>query len=333
MSLRIALNGFGRIGRYVTRLLAEDNDLEIVAINARADNHDLAHLFRYDSVHGAFKGELSYDDDGLIVNGRHIKVTRDPLGAWKWKALGADVIVENTGKLKKTADLQKHIECGARRVVIAAPAEADITIVMGVNNDAYDPAKHRLISNASCTTNCLAPAVKALLDGGLSIRHGFMTTIHSYTMDQRLLDGSHKDLRRGRSAAMSMVPTSTGAAKAIGLVLPQMDGKMAGLAIRVPTPNVSLVDLVCEHDRATSKDEINEIMRKAAAGPLKGILGISDEPLVSCDFVGSSFGGVVDTDCTKVLEGNMSKLLVWYDNEAGFSHQLVRLLRLIKAKG
>ncbi|MDR2893119.1 MAG: type I glyceraldehyde-3-phosphate dehydrogenase [Deltaproteobacteria bacterium] len=329
---RIALNGFGRIGRYMLRLMADDKNEQIVAINARADNKSLAHLFKYDSVHGRFNGEVGVYDDGIVVNGRQIKVTREKPGEWKWKELDIDLVVDNTGKVTDRAGLAQHLACGAKKVILSAPGkDADVTIVMGVNQDDYNPAKHDVISAASCTTNCLAPAAKVLQDN-FGIKRGLMTTIHSYTMDQRLQDGSHKDLRRARAAAVSMVPTTTGAAKAIGLVIPELKGKLDGFAVRVPTPNVSMVDLTCELGKSTSAAEVNALMKNAAEGFLKGSLGYCDEPLVSCDFNGSTYGGVVDSLLTAVMDGSMLKIIVWYDNEAGFTNQLVRLCRLISSK-
>ncbi|MDL2314455.1 type I glyceraldehyde-3-phosphate dehydrogenase [Desulfovibrio sp. OttesenSCG-928-C14] len=327
MALRIGMNGFGRIGRYLLRLLADDQDLQIVAFNARADNKSLAHLFKYDSVHGIFNGSVDYNDNGIIVNGREVAVTREQTGAWKWKDLGVDMAVETTGTLKKRADNAKHLEAGAKKVLVSAPvSDADVTIVMGVNQDKYDPKSHDVVSNASCTTNCLAPAAKVINDN-LGIKHGLMTTVHSYTMSQRILDGSHKDLRRARAAAVSMIPTTTGAAKATGLVIPELKGKLDGMAIRVPTPNVSLVDLTCELAKPTTAEAVNALLKAAAEGPLKGNMGYTDEPLVSCDFMGSIYGGVVDSLCTSVMNETMLKLIIWYDNEAGFTNQLVRLMR------
>lgn len=326
---RIAMNGFGRIGRYMLRLLADDKDLEVVAFNARADNKTLAHLMKYDSVHGPFRGTVEANDDGIVVNGRPVKVTRDKPGEWKWKDLGVDIAVETTGTIKDRAGLAQHLACGAKKVIMSAPAkDADVTIVMGVNQNMYDPARHDVLSAASCTTNCLAPASKVINDN-FGIRHGLMTTVHSYTMSQRILDGSHKDLRRARAAAMSMIPTTTGAAKATGLVIPELMGKLDGMSIRVPTPNVSLVDATYELNKATTAEEVNALLKKAAEGPLKENMGYSEEPLVSCDYLGSTYGGVVDALCTTVMDGTMLKLIIWYDNESGFTNQLVRLCRLV----
>ena len=329
MAVRIAMNGFGRIGRYVLRLLASDNELEIVAVNARADNANLAYLLKYDTVHGKFNGEVSHNDKGLIVNGKQVLVTRNAINEWKWKDIGVDIALETTGKIKERAGLAKHLDCGAKKVVMSAPAQnADATIVMGVNHGVYDPSKHTVVSNASCTTNCLAPVAKVLNDN-FGLKHGLMTTVHSYTMSQRILDGSHKDWRRARAAAVSMIPTTTGAAKAIALVIPELRGKLDGMAVRVPTPNVSLVDLTCELDRDTSIEEVNQALKDAAEGPLRGYMGYTEEPLVSCDFIGSTFGGVVDAACTHVINRRMLKLVIWYDNESGFTNQLARLLRMM----
>ena len=327
--IKLGMNGFGRIGRYLVRLLADTDDLGVVAINARADNASLARLFKYDSCHGTFRGEVAHDDAGLIVNGRRIAVTRERAGEWKWKDLGIDISVETTGTIKDRAGLAQHLACGAKKSVISAPAkDADVTVVMGVNHGDYDPARHDVISAASCTTNCLAPAAKTIHEA-FGIRHGLMTTVHSYTMSQRILDGSHKDPRRARAAALSMIPTTTGAAKATTLVIPALAGKLDGMAVRVPTPNVSLVDLTCELERPTSMEEVNALLKAAAAGPLLGNMGYTEEPLVSVDYMGSIYGGVVDALCTSVIDGTMLKLIIWYDNEAGFTNQLVRLLRMV----
>jgi len=329
MAVKIGINGFGRIGRYLVRLMAEENDLEVAAVNARADNYDLAHLLKFDSCHGTFAADVVSNDDGFTVNGKQVAVTRKPMGEWDWKDLGVDIAVETTGKLKDRAGLQQHIDRGAKKSIISAPGkDVDNTIVMGVNHETYDPATQHVISNASCTTNCLAPAAKVIQDT-FGIRHGLMTTVHSYTMSQRILDGSHKDLRRGRAAAMSMIPTTTGAAKAVGLVIPELNGKLDGMAIRVPTPNVSLVDLVCELDKETDKDSVNAALKAAAEGPMKGNMGYSELPLVSVDYMGSIYGGVVDALTTTVMDKKMLKLIIWYDNEAGFTHQLLRLIKMV----
>ncbi len=329
MAVKLAINGFGRIGRYLVRLIATDPELQIVAINARADNASLAHLFKYDSSHGTFRGTIAHDENGLIVNGHHIKVTRAKTGEWPWKDLDIDIAVETTGTLKERAALAQHLNCGARKVVISAPCkDADVTIVMGVNTESYDPTAHTVVSAASCTTNCLAPVAKALNDA-FTIKHGLMTTIHSYTMSQRILDGSHKDLRRARAACVSMIPTSTGAAKATTQVIPSLKGKMDGMAVRVPTPNVSLVDLTCELEQPVTTESVNAVLKAAANGSMKDNLGYCDEPLVSVDYEGSIHGGVVDAMSTQVIDQKMAKIIIWYDNEAGFTNQLVRLLRLV----
>lgn len=323
MPVKIGINGFGRIGRYLVRLMKDSNDVRIAVINARADNATLAHLLKYDSTHGHFPGEVSHDENGLIVDGRHIPVTRYPLGEWKWADYGVDIAVETSGKIKDRDGLAAHLARGAKKALNSAPLKnADATIVMGVNENVYDPAKHDVVSAASCTTNCLAPATKVILDN-FGIRHGLMTTIHSYTMSQRILDGTDKDLRRGRAAAVSMIPTTTGAAKAIGLVIPELSGKLDGMAVRVPTPNVSIVDVVFELDKKATAEEVNAMLKAAA----NENMGYSEEPLVSIDYNGDTHGGVVDAMSTKVLDGTMLKLLVWYDNEAGFTNQLLRLIR------
>lgn len=329
MSVRLGINGFGRIGRYLVRLLASDDNLQLTAINARADNASLAHLFKYDSSHGTFRGTVDHDENGLIINGRHIAVTRCRVGEWQWKDLDIDIAVETSGTIKDKAGLVQHMDCGAKRVVISAPCkDADLTVVMGVNQEMYDPAKHIVVSAASCTTNCLAPVAKTLNDT-FGIKHGLMTTIHSYTMSQRILDGSHKDLRRARAACISMIPTTTGAAKATALVIPSLKGKLDGMAVRVPTPNVSLVDFTCELEKPCDVARVNAAIKAAADGPMKDNMGYCDEPLVSVDFEGSTYGGVVDAMSTMVLDNNLTKIIVWYDNEAGFTNQLVRLLRLV----
>jgi glyceraldehyde 3-phosphate dehydrogenase len=328
MATRIGINGFGRIGRYLTRLLADEKGVELVAINARAENKDLAHLFKYDSVHGRFP-RVAANEQGLLIDGKQVLVTRNAPGEWVWKDLGIDLVIETTGKLVKREDLSKHLACGAKKVILSAPGkdQMDATVVMGVNDADLKP-EMTIVSAASCTTNCLAPAAKALHEA-FGIKHGLMTTIHSYTMDQRLHDGSHKDIRRARAAAMNMVPTTTGAAKAIGLVFPQLKGKLDGFCIRVPSPDVSIVDLVCEVERATTKDEVNAAMKQAASENF----GYSEEPLVSVDYVGSTFGGVLDAGLTAVMNGTQVKLIVWYDNEAGFTNQLLRLIRKVAAFG
>lgn len=326
---KIGINGFGRIGRYLVRLLADSNELEVAVINARADNAGLAHLLKYDSTHGHFPYPVEACEDGIIVNGKTIKVTRDPLGEWKWGELGIDLVIETTGKMKDKAAAMDHIKCGAKKVIVSAPTkEADATIVMGVNDSDYDVAAHQVISAASCTTNCLAPATK-VIDENFGIVKGLMTTIHSYTMSQRILDGSHKDLRRARSCAVSMIPTSTGAARAIGLVYPKLKGKIDGMAIRVPTPNVSIVDFTVTLEKPATVEEINAALKKASQGAMKDNLGYTEEPLVSIDFNGDTHGGVVDAELTSIIEGNMAKIIIWYDNEASFTNQLVRLTKMV----
>ena len=331
MAVKLGINGFGRIGRYLVRLLVDDPDLEVAVVNARADNKSLAHLFKYDSVHGTFKGDVEPNEEGFTVNGKQIIVTRCARGEWKWGEFGVELAVETTGTIKDREGLAEHIKCGAKKTVISAPGkDVDATIVMGVNDDIYDPEKHDVVSNASCTTNCLAPAAK-VIDDNFGIKHGLMTTIHGYTMSQRILDGSHKDLRRARAACTSMIPTTTGAAKAVGLVIPALKGKLDGMAVRVPTPDGSIVDLTCTLEKDTTIEEVNAVLKAAAEGSMKGNLGYSNEPLVSVDYIGDTHGGVIDSLCTCVMDGNMLKLLIWYDNEAGFTNQLVRLLKMVGA--
>ena len=333
MATKIGINGFGRIGRNLFRAAFGDDALDIVAVNDITDAKTLAHLLKYDSVHGAFKGTVEAKDQSLVVNGKEIKVlaSKDP-AALPWKDLGVEVVVESTGRFTDRASAAKHLEAGAKKVIISAPAkDEDITIVLGVNETRYDPAKHHVISNASCTTNCLAPLAKVLMQT-CGIKHGLMTTIHSYTNDQSILDLPHKDLRRARAAAMSMIPTSTGAAKAVGLVLPELKGKVHGLAIRVPTPNVSVVDLVIEAEKPVTVEAINTALRKAAEGELKGILGYTDEPLVSIDFNGNPLSSIVDCLSTSVIDGTMVKVLSWYDNEWGYSCRVRDLIKYIASK-
>ncbi|MGE4552940.1 MAG: type I glyceraldehyde-3-phosphate dehydrogenase [Desulfovibrionaceae bacterium] len=327
MAVKIGINGFGRIGRYLTRLLAGESGLELVAVNARASNKDLAHLLKYDSVHGRFPG-VEANDQGFTLDGKQVLVTRDAPGEWKWGEMGCEVVVESTGKFTDRASCEKHLACGAKRVVVSAPAkDPDATIVIGVN-DADLNAGQKIVSNASCTTNCLAPVAKVLHDN-FGIKHGIMTTVHSYTMSQRILDGSHKDIRRARACAVNMVPTTTGAAKAVSLVIPALKGKLDGMAIRVPTPNVSLVDLVCELETSTTAEAVNAVLKAAA----NESMGYTEEPLVSTDFMGSTFGGVVDSQLTRVMGDTQVKCIIWYDNEAGFTNQLLRLVRKVAALG
>ena len=328
MALRIGINGFGRIGRYMARLLAGDKDLQVVVVNARADNNTLAHLLKYDSVHGRFDGQVEVNEEGFVLEGSQVYVTRKAPGEWVWGDYGVDILLETTGKFRDRESCEKHLACGAKKVVISAPGkDPDVTIVMGVNEHEYKP-EYKIISNASCTTNCLAPVAKVIHEN-FTIKHGLMTTVHSYTMSQRIQDGSHKDLRRARAAAMSMIPTTTGAARAVTKVIPELEGKLDGMAVRVPTPNVSLVDFVAEVEKKTSAEEVNAVLKAAAEGPLNGPLGYTEEPLVSVDFNGSIHGGVVDGLTTRVMDDTMLKLIIWYDNEAGFSNQLLRLVKMI----
>jgi len=329
MSLRVGINGFGRIGRNLVRCSIGDPKIEIVGVNDIAQPEVLAHLLKYDSVLGRFDGSVTLGDGNLLVNGRPIKVfcEKDP-ATLDWSSLGAQVVVESTGLFTEAEKAKAHLKGTVRKVIISAPGKnVDGTFCMGVNMNDYDPAKHNIISNASCTTNCLAPVAK-VLDEKFEIESGFMTTIHSYTNDQNLLDLQHRDLRRARAAAINMVPSTTGAAKAIGLVLPRLAGKLDGIAIRVPTPNVSLVDLVTVVRAKVTKEEVNKALKNAAEGPLEGILGYSEEPLVSSDYMRNSFSGTVDAMETKVL-GNLVKTLAWYDNEWGYSCRLRDLIRYI----
>lgn len=331
--VRIGINGFGRIGRLALKAGLEKKGLDFVAVNDLTDAKTLAHLFKYDSTFGIFPGEVKAKDDTLIIDGKEIRVfkEKDP-ASLPWKDLGVEVVIESTGKFQDREGAEKHLKAGAKKVVISAPAKGeDITIVLGVNEEKYDPAKHHIISNASCTTNCLAPVAKVLLDN-FGIRKGLMTTIHSYTNDQVILDFPHKDLRRARAAALSMIPTTTGAAKATALTLPQLKGKMDGLAIRIPTPNVSLVDFVCELERKVTKEEVNRAFKEAAKGRLSHILEYTEEPLVSRDFNGNPHSAIVDGLSTYVIEGNLVKVLAWYDNEWGYSQRLVELVEYISKK-
>ena len=331
---KIGINGFGRIGRNVFRALMDHPELEVVAVNDLTDAGTLAHLFKYDSVHGRLEADVEVTDEGFAVNGRPVKVLaeRDPANL-PWGELGVDLVVESTGRFRKREDAAKHLQGGAKKVIISAPAkDEDVTIVMGVNEDSYDPANHHVISNASCTTNCLAPVVK-VLHQKFGVRRGLMTTVHSYTNDQQILDLPHKDLRRARAAGMSIIPTTTGAAAAVAKVLPELKGKLNGFAMRVPTPNVSVVDLVAELDREVTAEEVNEALRLAAEGDLKGILGYTEEPLVSKDFNGDPRSSIVDALSTMVMEGNMVKVVAWYDNEWGYSNRVVDLAAYIVKRG
>ena len=330
MAIRVGINGFGRIGRNMLRASWDDPAIEYVAVNDITDAKTLAHLLKYDSVLGTFKEDVHASEDSIVVSGRKVKVLAEKeVGKLPWKDLGVSVVVESTGKFTKRPDVIQHIEKGgASKVIISAPAtDPDITLVLGVNGTAYDPARHHIISNASCTTNCLAPVVK-VVHQAFGVDRGFMTTIHSYTNDQKILDAPHKDLRRARAAAVSQIPTTTGAAKAVGLVMPELKGKIDGFSVRVPTPNVSLVDFVAVVRKATSVEEVNAAFRDAAQeGPLKGFLGVTDEPLVSCDFMGDRRSGIVDLLSTKVLDGTLVKVVAWYDNEWGYSCRLVDLIK------
>jgi glyceraldehyde 3-phosphate dehydrogenase len=333
MATKVGINGFGRIGRCVLRSALGRDDFEFVAVNDLTDAATLAHLLKYDSVHGHCPVPVEASGNGLRVGGREIRVLaeRDPADL-PWKKLGCEIVIESTGLFTKREAAAKHLAGGAKKVIISAPAtEPDATIALGVNEDVYDPERHHVISNASCTTNCLAPVAKVLLQSW-GMRRGWMTTIHAYTNDQSILDLPHKDLRRARAAAMSMIPTSTGAAKAVGLVLPELAGKLDGIAIRVPTADVSVVDLVCELERDANAEEINEAFRKAANGPMSGILSVSDEPLVSIDFLGNPHSSIVDGPNTRVLDGNLVKVLSWYDNEWGYANRVVDLAALIASK-
>jgi glyceraldehyde 3-phosphate dehydrogenase len=330
MTVKIGINGFGRIGRCVLRLAVDRPDMEFIAVNDITDAKTLAHLLKYDSVHGNFTGQVEVKDDSMVVNGKSIKViAKTNPNELPWKDMGVQVVIESTGRFTDKAGASKHLEAGAKKVIISAPAKnEDITIVMGVNDRNYDPAKHHIISNASCTTNCLAPVAKVLLEN-FGIKKGLMTTIHSYTNDQKILDLPHKDLRRARAAALSMIPTTTGAARAISLVLPSLKGKLDGLAIRVPTPNVSLVDLVAELEKETTVEAVNGALKKASETDLKGYLKFSDEELVSCDFNNSLFSSIVDGPTTALIGGNLVKVLAWYDNEMGYSARIIDLIKLI----
>jgi glyceraldehyde 3-phosphate dehydrogenase len=327
MSSRVGINGFGRIGRDVLRTALGRDTLEIVAVNDLTDARTLAHLLKYDSVGGIFDAEVRAKDGALTVNGQAITVLaeRDP-AKLPWKDLGVDLVVESTGLFTDREDAAKHLDAGAARVIITAPAkDPDVTIVLGVNEQAYDRNQHHIISNASCTTNCLAPVAKVLLDT-FGIQHGFMTTVHAYTNDQRILDLPHRDLRRARAAAVSMIPTTTGAATSVGLVLPPLKGKLDGLAIRVPTPNVSVVDFVADVERETSKAEVNEAFRKAAEGALRGVLAYSEEPLVSVDFNRNPHSAIVDASLTNVVDKRLVKVIAWYDNEWGYACRVCDLI-------
>jgi glyceraldehyde 3-phosphate dehydrogenase len=333
MAIRIGINGFGRIGRNVFRAAFNRPDIEIVAVNNRTVGEIMPHLLKYDSVHGIFNADVQYTDGMMTVGGKEVKIVShtDPAGI-PWGDLGVDIVIESSGKFNNGSDCQKHINNGAKKVIITAPAkDEDATIVMGVNEGIFDPAKHHIISNASCTTNCLAPFAKVLHEN-FGIKRGLMTTVHSYTNDQQILDQSHKDLRRARAAAMSIIPTTTGAAKAVALVLPELKGKLNGFSMRVPTPNVSVVDLVVEVEKLTSKEEINEALKNASETSLKGILGFCNLPLVSTDFNGSSYSSIIDGLSTMVIDDTMVKVIAWYDNEWGYSERVVDLAEFVASR-
>jgi len=332
MAIKVGINGFGRIGRQVVRAAKEGGmtDLDFVAVNDLTDTKTLAHLFKYDSVHRAYKGTVAHKGDAITIDGDDLKVfaEKDP-AALPWKSLGVDIVLESTGRFTNADDARKHITAGAKRVVISAPAKGeDITVVMGVNDKNYDPSKHTIISNASCTTNCLVPMVKVIRDA-FGFRHGTMVTIHSYTNDQNVLDLPHKDLRRARAAALSIIPTTTGAAKATSLVIPEVKGKIDGIAIRVPTPDVSLTELTVEVERATTIAEVNAAFNAVANGAMKGILAVSTEELVSSDYIGNPHSCILDALSTNVVDSTMVKVSGWYDNEWGYANRCVDLIRLI----
>jgi glyceraldehyde 3-phosphate dehydrogenase len=334
MSIRIGINGFGRIGRNVLRIILQDpkkfGEIEVVSVNDLTDAPTLAHLFKYDSVFGIFEGEVASTDKTITASGKEIKIysEKDPKMI-PWKADGADIVIESTGAFTDKAKAVAHIDAGAKKVIITAPAKGeDITVVLGVNEDKYSPSEHHVISNASCTTNCLAPVVKVLNDA-FGIEKGLMTTVHSYTNDQRILDLPHKDLRRARAAALSMIPTTTGAARAVTLVIPELKGKLDGLAIRVPTPDVSVVDFVCTVKAKVTKEDVIAALKEAASGKLKGILDVCEKELVSIDFVGNTHSSIVDAKACLVLDGTMVKIISWYDNEWGYANRVVDLVKYI----
>jgi glyceraldehyde 3-phosphate dehydrogenase len=332
--VKVGINGFGRIGRNVFRAALNNPEIDIVAVNDLTDVKTLAHLLKYDTTHGKLDATVDYTENALIVNGKEVKVfaERDP-GNLPWKDLGVEIVVESTGIFTKKEKAALHLNAGAKKVIISAPAtDEDITIVMGVNEDKYDPANHHVISNASCTTNCLAPFAKVLHEK-FGIVKGMMTTVHSYTNDQNVLDLPHKDLRRARTAAQNIIPTTTGAAKAVALVLPELKGKLNGFAIRVPTPNVSVTDLVAQLERNVTVEEVNAALKEAAEGPLKGILAYSEEPLVSSDYNGNPASSTIDALSTMVVDGNLVKVVSWYDNEWGYSNRVVDLAVYIAKKG
>ena len=334
MAVKVGINGFGRIGRNVFRAALHRNDIEFVAVNDLTDTKTLAHLLKYDSVLGTLPVEIHAEGNTILVGGKAIKVfaIKDP-AQLDWNSVGAQIVIESTGKFTDANDARKHLRGSVKKVIISAPAKnEDVTLVLGVNDAAYDPAKHNIISNASCTTNCLAPVVKVLQDT-VGILKGSMTTIHSYTNDQNVLDFPHKDLRRARAAALNMIPTTTGAAKAIGLVMPELKGKLDGYSMRVPTPDVSVVDLVVLTGRPTTAEEVNAAFKAAAAGPMKGILAYTDDPVVSTDMLHNPNSSIVDGQMTKVLDGNLLKVISWYDNEWGYSCRVVDLIAFLTEKG
>ncbi len=334
MAIKVGINGFGRIGRAVVRTWLGDKEIDLVAVNDLTDTKTLAHLLKYDSVMGNLDNAISAEGDSITVDGDKFRVfsEKDP-PLIPWDEVGADIVIESTGRFTKASDAANHLRGSVKKVIISAPAkEEDVTVVLGVNEGMYDPENHKIISNASCTTNCLAPVAKVIHEK-FKIKNALMNTIHSYTNDQQLLDLPHKDLRRARAAALSMIPTSTGAAKAVALVIPDLKGKFDGISVRVPTPNVSLVDVVMNVETATSTEEVNEVLREAANGELKGILAVSDEPLVSIDFRGNSNSSIVDSENTKVIDGTCIKILSWYDNEWGYSCRVRDLVKYVASKG
>ncbi|MFM9905260.1 MAG: type I glyceraldehyde-3-phosphate dehydrogenase [Pyrinomonadaceae bacterium] len=334
MAIKVGINGFGRIGRAVVRTWLGDADIDLVAVNDLTDTKTLAHLLKYDSVMGNLQHNISAGDGVINIEGDSFRVfsEKDP-AAIDWESVGADIVIESTGRFTKAEDAGKHLGSTVKKVIISAPAKGeDVTIVLGVNEGMYDADKHHIISNASCTTNCLAPVAKVMHDT-FGIKNALMNTIHSYTNDQQLLDLPHKDLRRARAAALSMIPTSTGAAKAVALVIPELKGKFDGISVRVPTPNVSLVDVVMNVEKETSTDEVNQVLKDAANGPLKGILAFSEEPLVSIDFKGNSNSSIIDAENTKVIGGTCVKILSWYDNEWGYSCRVRDLVKFVAGKG
>ncbi|MBT3392937.1 MAG: type I glyceraldehyde-3-phosphate dehydrogenase [Elusimicrobiaceae bacterium] len=334
MAIKVAINGFGRIGRLVLRAGLKNPNLEFVAVNDLSDAKTMAHLFKYDSTFGIFDGEVKVTENALIINGKEIKILaeRNPADL-PWKDLGVDIAIESTGIFTQDTKAQMHLDAGAKKVIISAPGKGDgvTTICMGINEEVYNPAENHIISNASCTTNCLAPVVK-VLEEKFGIVNGLMTTIHSYTNDQPVLDFAHKDLRRARAAAVSMIPTTTGAAKAIGLVMPNLKGKLNGYAMRVPTPNVSVVDLTVLLKKETTKEEINKVMKESAEGAMKGVLEFNDVPLVSKDFNGNPNSSIFDAGMTDVIDGNHAKILAWYDNEWGYSNRVIDLTNFVGSK-